>query len=242
MVIYQIKGVSNIDILETCGHCEGKGEKWIYGSDTKELGVCEECNGKGKVLLVNEHLIYKLESANRYINLFWDILKHKMSLDYEIMGWFEHKLTKTCEECNGKGDWWEKVSDTKEVKVKCQACKGYGKIEPTKKDYYNAIFQKYLDYKQIRNKCREMLDNKEWGKEEFKDYKPKRKYGSSWVCVKCEYLFVQCCTGCTPYCCNSSMCTDTVGFAPINERAKQWYNNGGYKLNLNYNPRKNYKI
>lgn len=231
-----------MDLLEICSACDGKGERWYYGKDSKELKVCNRCEGKGKVFLTKSHLIYKLEALNRNITDVWQTIKNR-TLDVNDIWYRFSNIRRKCSKCEGKGEWYEKLSETKEVKKSCPNCNGEGKIYPTFKECYDHLFNEYfLKYKKEKEEVLIALNNEEYLNDEYQGFKPKYDYGSSWVCVKCEYFLEQCSTGGTPYCCNESMCTDRTGFKPINERAKQWYNNGGYKKNLNYNPKKDYRV
>ena len=136
-----------MNILEKCNCCDEEGKRWNYIGNTKEYKECNECKGKGYVLLTKSHLIYKLESLNRHIDRVWHKIKNKTLTYNDIFcSWEFNELHKKCSHCNGDYEWYEKISDTKEELKHCKYCDD-GVIHPTYKECYNYLFNQFITYK-----------------------------------------------------------------------------------------------
>lgn len=233
-----------MELLEVCDRCEGNGERWNYYQKSKKLEKCDTCNGKGKLVLGGEWLKYKIALLNREIPYYWKIIKHEKDFPYM----FDYGMEKQCDACNGEGEWEERISNKEYRTVTCKVCEGYGHIYPKKKELYNKIFDRFVSSKQRKEDYVKLLEDRVFEREEYKGFEQKKVPSYWWVCVKCIRNFdgsdgmggADSCCGCV----NESM-TNANGysyFKPINEKAKEWYNNGGYKKNLCYDPKHNYKV
>ena len=65
------------------------------------------------------------------------------------------------------------------------------------------------------------------------------------ICIRCEYNFfpfgdIIVCDGCVNECCSNN--NGYSFFKPISVSVKEWYNNGGYKLNVLYDESNDYLI
>jgi|GEM_PF-4212738 len=242
--------------LILCKDCQGKGERVYHYYDKKrkiqieEVKTCKTCNGKGKVVRRRVYYEYKLLKLIRLTDYYWKILNHKIKIP--IKYWYD--CAKTCHACRGNGFIKIKIEseDSKKTiiqQTECEKCKGNGiAYTKTVKDMYNEIFNSYIDCKTQKQKIKEILKNKEWEKDEYKEYKEYFPSKQEQVCVRCiNYLDgtdgmggMDTCCGCV----NESELNDNgySYFQPVNEKAKKWYNNGGYKYNLCYDKKHNYIV
>ena len=240
--------------LIACVDCQGKGERIYRYYDKKEkvrieeIKTCKTCNGKGKVVRKKTYYKYRLLELIRLTDYYWKILKHKIPLPIEYL----YNPTDECAACNGTGFIENRIQseDGKKTvikEVKCNKCKGSG-IVKTIKDMYGEIFNSYINCKKQKQEIKEILKNKEWEKDEYKEYKEYFPIKHFQVCIRCSnYLDgtdnmggMNSCCGCVNEC--GSNDNGYSYFVPINDKAKEWYNNGGYKFNLCYDANHDYSI
>jgi len=246
-----------MDLFKQCDYCKGMGTSNEYSNfkdadgnrhEVHKKVVCKECGGKGTTVARYTGCVYEYVHNKRLADHYWKMLKHESPIPY----WYFSNSCENCNECRGRGEI-EEITHTDGVEErvyhKCKTCNGEGIIHTkTTKQIYEDIFQKYLESKNFRNYYKTALKNKEWidsKYDEFKDYIP---HGYWQVCVRCEKNNdgtdgdggMDTCCGCV----NESMCNENgySYFKPYNEAAKLWYNNGGFKLNICYDSKHNYKV
>lgn len=229
-----------MDLLIQCNHCQGKGIEHKYSYPDKNTTIiekisCHKCNGKGQKVKKGHYLSYELLKTKRELNYLCEILQHKRV----IPATYFYDNEQPCHECNGEGYInHETIDGNKTIikKEKCSQCNGKGYIKTkTKKDIYNEIFDEYIGLKKYRSEIVQALKNKEWEDEKYKDYNEAHPYGYWEVCVRCaSYNDDYACMGCV----NESMCPENgCYFEPIDEKAKQWFVDKGYKKCIGYEPK-----
>lgn len=236
--------IKTIDLLIECDYCNGEKTEWVKVENGREKVSCSACNGKGELLLGEEYIKYQIAYLNREIPYLWKILKHELDIPLE----YSYDSYEECNHCNGLGKWFDRVSEDREVEVSCEHCHGAGSWQLTKEDIYKKIFNDFLENKRNKEAYIKSLENEEYKFDIYKSYIEKKPTPANWVCVKCTHYLdgtdglggMDSCCGCV----NESMCWtgNNIYFKPLNDRAKEWYNNGGYKKNLCYRPKFDYKI
>lgn len=236
--------ITTIDLLQECDYCEGEKKEWVQVENGRERADCTRCNGKGKLLLGQEYIKYQIAYLNRHIPYLWRILKHELEIPYEYM----YDAYDECSHCNGLGKWLVRVSEDREDEVSCEHCHGAGSWQKGKDDIYKEIFVEFLENKKRKEEYIKVLENQEYKYDLYEGYNEEKPSATEWVCVKCTNFLdgtdgqggMDSCSGCV----NESMCWtgDNIYFKPINENAKQWYNNGGFKRNLSFQTKFDYKI
>jgi hypothetical protein len=233
-------------MLIACSDCYGAGKRNHYYKKTNEFKDCETCNGKGQILLGEEFIKYQLAYYNRYIPYLWKILKRELPIPHT----YGLESTYHCHKCKGTGSFYKKVSETIEKEFTCKECHGDGIISPTQEKLYNQVFLDFVDAKKGKEINTKLLESKLYEEEEYKEYKKKHLYGYQWVCIKCTHHMdgtdgmggMDSCCGCV----NESACwqekNPNIYFSPVSEKAKNWYNEGGYKKNIVYDKKHNYRI
>ena len=209
-------------------HCQN-GERWYETKELKELKSCHICRGKQKLVVSEGFIKYQIALLGRYIDYFWKILKHQLPLPAS----YYLNLAKKCDKCNG-GFNWEKVNDKLYKKIHCSMCDS-GIIAPRNKEIYDIIFKNYLNYKEYRNKWKDILRSKEYFKEEYKEYEFIRVEGYKWVCVRCANFLDgtenanDTCNGCA----NETGCSENESwFVPYIDRSMNWYDKYKYRYDI----------
>ena len=210
--------------------CEN-GERWYETKELKELKVCHICRGKGKLVVSEGFVKYQMALLSRCVDYCWKILKHQTPLPSVYF----YILSKPCEKCD-YGYWWEKINDKLYKKVHCTCNNGI--IAPRVKDVYDTIFQEYLEYKEYRKQWKEIIKDKEYFKEEYRQqYEPIRVEGHKWICVRCANFLDG--TEDTNDTCNG--CANETGyeenesyFVPHTDRSMRWYDRWKYRFDIAY--------
>lgn len=245
-----------MEYLITCQDCNGKGERnyCYFNSKTRtkveKLNTCKTCRGKGTVVKKKSYFLHELLKTKRQIDYYWKILKHQISIPNEYL----YDSTETCSNCGGSGSINNKIisedgKTTITKYVKCDNCNGKGIVNiKSIREIYDEIFNNYLNAKKYKKELFNILDEQEWKNPEYKEYREYLPDKSMEVCIRCsKYLDgtdgmggADSCCGCV----NESMCNENgySYFTPINEKAREWYNKGGYKCNLCYDRNHDYKI
>lgn len=240
-----INNINHNTLLISCENCGGEGRLWFYENKSRELKICNLCNGRGQIVIGEEYCKYKIAHFNRYIPYLWKIIKRKIQLPLNYS--YNYTVIDNCISCDGQGVRYNSISDTKEELVTCNSCNGQG-TTLNFENCYQQVFQDFIQAKVDKKKYISILNNKEYENEEYQGFSFAQIRSWKWVCVKCiNYLDgtdgmggMNSCSGCV----NESM-TNANGysyFKPLNNIAKEWYNRGGYKKNICYDTKHNYKI
>jgi len=229
-----------MELLIKCERCHGETTKSKYTYLDKETTVieripCTKCKGKGYKVMKGHYLSYELLRIKRETDRLWKIIKHERRIPSEYF----YNAADYCKECDGMGYIETRTEEENKTIIKkktCTTCNGKGQVKiKTTKDIYNEIFNKYLGYKKQRDEIVQALKNKEWEDEKYKDYIEAHPYGYWEVCVRCtNYHDEYACMGCV----NESMCPENgCDFIPIDEKARKWFVDKGYKKCIGYEPK-----
>jgi RecJ-like exonuclease len=186
-----------------------------------------------------KNLSYDLIHTKWELNNAWKMLKHEISIPTHYF----YDSTEECKACNGKGYKEHKTVYGNKTIIKretCTICNGEGIIHTkTTKDIFNEIFNTYLSLKKQRNEIIKLLKDKAWEDENYSSYKEAHPYGYWEVCIRCNNYFdsienLNACHACT----NESMIPENgCNFDPVDEGARKWFIDKGYKKCIGYTPK-----